>query len=183
MTQRSLDEGDKETAVTGVVLRVPLDAYGEPGAEHLDGLDAAVVRKSDGLKPLAELVDSLVVMAAPFSLGAKNGGHGGARLEDDPVGAHLARNRPVGVVAHDFGEVLVEGASKADVEQLQAPADGEQGHVTFERTLAKRHLPGVAVLSRRVGLLVRTRPIQARVNVRAASEDQAVNGFEHCLCS
>ncbi len=68
---RRLDQGHKETAVSGVFLRVPLDAYGEPGAEHLHRLDAAVAREPDGPKPATELVDSLVVMAKALGLGAR----------------------------------------------------------------------------------------------------------------
>ena len=179
MTPRRLDQGHKETAVSAVLLWVPLDADGEPGAEHLHRLHAAVVREPHGPQPAAELVDSLVVMAKTLGLGPEKGGDGAAGLEDDQVGAGLAKCRPVRFVAQDLGEVLMKGAPEADVEQLQAPADGKQGHVLFQCALAERHFPRVPVLPGRVSLMVRARPVQARVNVGTASEDQAVHGFEH----
>jgi hypothetical protein len=180
MTPRRFDQGDEQTVVMGVVLRVPLDAYGEPGADDLDRLNAAVVRKPDGLKPAAKPVDALVVMAVALSLHTEKRGDSAAGLEDNPVGPHLAERLPVGVVAQDLREVLVKRASEADVEQLQAPANGQQREVLFNRTLAERHLPGVPVFSRRVRLMVRGRPVQHRVNVGPAREDQAVHRFEHC---
>ena len=146
VTYRSLDQGYKETAVSGVILWVPLDAYAKPGAEDLYGLDAAVVCEPDGPEASAKLVDSLMVMAEPVGLGPENRGDGAAGLEDDPVRARLAQCRPVGFVAQDLGEVLMEGAPEADVEQLQAAADGKQGQVSFQRALAERHFPRVPVL-------------------------------------
>ena len=45
------------------------------------------------------------------------------------------------VVAHHLRKVLVKGASKADVEQLHATANGKQGQLSFERIGAQRHFP------------------------------------------
>ena len=39
----------------------------------------------------------------------------------------------------------MEGAPEADVEQLQAAADGKQRQASFERTLAERQFPRVPV--------------------------------------
>ncbi len=73
----------------------------------------------------------------------------------------------------------MKGAPEADVEQLQAPADGQQGHVLSQRTLAESHFPRVPALPGRVRLMVRARPVQTRVNVGTAGEYQAVHGFKH----
>jgi hypothetical protein len=110
---------------------VPLDTDCEPDARYLDRLNAAVGRKPNRLEPGTEPVDSLVVMASALSLAAENGCDDAARIEDDPVSVHLAQFRSVGVVAHDLGKVLVEGAPEADVQHLQAPADGQEGQSSF----------------------------------------------------
>ena len=53
---------------------MPLDADGEPGVDYLDRLHTAIISKPDGPDRPTELVDPLVMMATPLSLGAENGG-------------------------------------------------------------------------------------------------------------
>ena len=80
-----------------------------------------------------------------------------------------------------LGQVLDEVAAARDVQELEAAADRERRHVALERGLQQRQLARVAARLRRVGLGMRLGAVRARVDVRAAGEDDPVERVERLL--
>ena len=129
VTQGRFDERAEQAPVSRILLGVPLDTNRKPGARELNRLNCAVVGEADGVEPFPEPVHGLVVMASTVRFGAENRADSTGGLQDDPVGADASQCRSMGVVADYFREVLVQGAAEADVQQLEATADGEQRQV------------------------------------------------------
>jgi hypothetical protein len=174
-------ERAEQAQVSPVLLGVPLDADRKPPALDFDRLNRAVVSEADGLQALPEPVHGLVVMAPTLSLGAENRADGAGGLQYDPVGAGVTENRPMVIVADYLGEVLMKGAAEADVQQLQAAADGKQGQARSQRGAAEGKFPFVSLVSWRVRLIMGDRAVEAWAHIRPTDEDQAVDsGQRRC---
>ena len=85
------------------------------------------------------------------------------------------------LVADALRQVLDQVAAADDVEELETAADGERRYVSRERPLQESQLPCVAVLLRRVGLLVPAGAVGGRVDVDAAREDHAVEDVQRLV--
>jgi hypothetical protein len=74
----------------------------------------------------------------------------------------------VAVVAHQVGQVLMQGAAERDVEDLQAPADAEDRQPAGQRALAQVEFGAVAVGVERPGRGVRGGAVPGRLDVAPA---------------
>src|SRR4029450_8500318 len=79
------------------------------------------------------------------------------------------------------GDVLDERAAKRDVEDLDAAAHAKDRETAVERSLGQLQLEGVADRLRRGEVLGRFLPVEARVDVAAAAEEDAVAGLARAL--
>jgi hypothetical protein len=162
---------------------VPLDAKGKVLAQHLDGFDRAVGRKTHGLHPLAKPVNSLVVTAQPSDLGPQDVGDGTTGAKHDAGPGFLAPYDPMVIVAQHVREVLVERTAQDHIHYLQASADTQQREVTAQGGATKRHLPGITNVARRVRLVVGRGPVSTWVEVSTPGDNQAVQAAQQSLWS
>ena len=79
-------------------------------------------------------------------------------------------------IADHVGQVLVQGAAQVDVEDLAAPADGEDRHVGLEGGGQEGPFTGVPIQVDAPDLGVRVRTVGGGVQVATAGEDE---GVEH----
>jgi hypothetical protein len=163
------------------LLRMPLhtDREARRATGHLEALDRAVGRPRGGDQAVPELVHGLVVMgrrvqpgipAGPGQYPAQHPGRG----DPDQVTAEPAVRPGVLLVPDHLRQVLVQGAAPDHVEQLDAPADGQQRHLAGQRRDEQSQLPAVPLVVGRAGLRVRAGPVPGRVHVTAAGHDQPV---------
>ena len=98
------------------------------------------------------------------------------------VGAlEAAEHAPVLLVAEDGGQVLMKRPTTGDVEDLHAAADPEHGQVALQRAPHERDLERVARRDAADRLRISDRPVDPRIDVRAAGEHQAVDPVEHLV--
>ena len=135
--------------------------HGEAGADPVDGL---VVVDGNG-KRHVQGVEQPVQPRLGFHVHVHD-------VEDATAGL-------VAAVAHDVGQVLVQGAALCDVEHLGAAADAEQRQLPVDGPVDQLMLPGVTVPPRLVGFRVGGLTVTRRIDVLAAGDDQAVEAVEH----
>src|ERR1700683_480567 len=185
------ERADDRAALVG--LGVPLHAQHEatigwPGGLapiHLDRLGQLVDgRAAADEQPRAETVDSLVMMRSGRVDKLAAGARGERALAEQHVvlgAVEGAQHAPVLFMAEQVGQMLQEGASERDVDQLHAAADAQHRHVALDGSARERYLEGISLGDRvnrvRPGLLA----IGGGVDVGAACEQQAVDQIEYLL--
>ena len=180
MLPRRLDQRGKQPEVPGL-LGMPLHAHHETPARELHRLDDPVIRPGGGRQPVGQHPDGLVVAAQHVDLGPHDGRRARARdrayrdLAEGP-GPGLVDRRP-----HHVGEVLDQVPAQVDVEQLMAPADGEDREVGPQ---GRRQQGAFGPVTHRVdpadaGVGVLTEG--GGVDVPPADQDQTVEGGHHLV--
>lgn len=113
---------------------MPLDSQSERIIEELDGLDDAVGSAGDMTRPWSQEADSLVVEAVDLDVrGAENAPEEAILLHLDRMSQVIARQAIGGGMVHAAGvlilDILVDGAAQGYIDQLDAPANAENGEV------------------------------------------------------
>jgi len=154
-----------------------------PGADQelarrggLDALDDAVVRPRDRGQAGSDDVHRLVVVGRNLEeLPARQDrGDDRAAGDADLVGAEAVDRAGVGVVPHELGHVLVEGAAAGDVEHLRAPADAKQRNALADAGLGDGQFPGVPVTRGDFGLRVLGGAVDGGIDVATSGNHKAV---------
>jgi hypothetical protein len=91
------------------------------------------------------------------------------------VDGHLHRVRLVALAAEPVGQMLDQGAAAGHVEDVHAPADGEERQVGVDRGTSHEDLEPVPPVVGQVGMLVRGLVVKRGVDIPAARHDQGVN--------
>ena len=115
-----------------LVLRVPLHPPDEPFVRHPNRLDQAVGGAGHRLQPGRQGLDGLMVPAGDIGLGpAQQGGKGGARQDGHLVGRLVVGRLLLMLDGRGrlAGQILPERAAQSHIEQLDAPADAQNGLV------------------------------------------------------
>ena len=174
-------EGAEQAEVTAL-LGVPLHAEHESGEAvelgrpGLDRLDRAVLFPGHRLEPVAEQVDRLVVLGRHLEdlVPGQDRGQRAVRADPHVVQAEPARRAVVPLVPVQVGNVLVQRAAPADVQDLHAAADGKQRHPLPQRVAGDGEVPGVPRRHGNLRLRVPRRAVPHRLDVRTARDHQAV---------
>ena len=90
------------------------------------------------------------------------------------MAAEAVDRAAVGVVPHELGHVLVEGAAAGDVEHLRAPADAKQRNALADAGLGDGQLPGVPVTRGDNRLRVLGGAVDGGVDVATSGNHKAV---------
>ena len=152
---------------------------GEPaefGRAGLDRLDGAVLFPGHRLEPVAEQVDRLVVVRGHLdeAVLGQDRGQRAVRADPHPVQAEPVRRAVVPPVPDQVGQMLMQRAAPADVQDLHAAADREQRHTEPQRVPGNGQVPRVPQRHRGLRARVPRRAVPDRVDVRAARDHQAV---------
>ena len=161
---------------------MPLDAEAERQVGGLDGFDNAIGRVGGRRKAASDDLDGLVMPAV--DLRRHPGRHGAreVRAGDDLEAVRHRRER----VGHGVGQrdghlrwqILDQRAARRDVEDLHAPADGQQRQALAQAAVRHLDLEGVArLLGERAGRVHRL-AVQGGVDVGAAGEHDAVGAVQ-----
>jgi len=119
------------------LFRMPLNSKKETGVPNpLDALDDAVVSPGDRPKPLAGLVDGLMMGAIGFNdVRTHHGAKQAARLDPDRMGNVIRWDPPSmdqGRLGKGCKDVLVQRAAEGHVDDLTAPANPQDRNVELE---------------------------------------------------
>ncbi len=101
----------------------------------------------------------------------------------DVVLCEYARRLLVRVGGNAIWHVLLQVAAERDVEDLRAAADREQRQIACKRDAHQRELEVVALAHHPDGLRVRRFAVQLRIEIRAAGEDEPVDGIDRLVGS
>ena len=144
----------------------------------LERLGCAVIGIGGHLQAAADAVEGLMVARLhlrPVAYDRRQLRPG--RHRDVVLGEH-SRNLLVDVRPDPVRHVLLDAAAERDVQHLRPAADGEHRQVALERSLHQRQLEVVALADHPRRLGVRLLAVQLRIEIRAARENQAVEGVE-----
>jgi hypothetical protein len=148
-------------------------------AGDLQTLDRPVGGPRGGDQPVPEPVHGLVMVGRRVQPGLVAGAREHpaqrpGRSHPDQVPPESAVRPGVLFVPHDLRQVLVQRPAADHVEQLNAPADGQQRPAGRQRRVQQGQLPAVSLAVRRAGLRVGHRAVPGRIHVPAARHDQPV---------
>ena len=115
---------------------MPLDSQPEGVVEKLDGLDDAIGGTGDGARPRGEETNGLMVEAVNLDGWVAEDAPEEAMLIDlDRVSQEIARQAIGGFMIHATGvlilDILVDGATQGDVDQLDTAADAKNGEISL----------------------------------------------------
>ena len=86
-------------------------------------------------------------------------------------------------MAELLGEVLPEGASERDVQELHPATDREHGHVALQRSVEERELGTIALLVDAERLAVCLLVVEIGIEIGTAREQQSVQRLQRLLHS
>ena len=158
---------------------MPLHGDDEIIPGRLDSLDEAVGIASAGDQPLADPVDSLVVVALHRRARANQTSQPAARHGPHRGGGEHRIAPLVISVAKQVRQMLVQAAPHGHIEHLGPAANAQHRHAAPQRSTEKCELPGVAVTGGLIGGRVRLIVVGGGIDVTAAGEDQPVETVKH----
>ena len=164
-------------------LGMPENAEREPARRILDRLDGAVVSVSRDAQARPEPTKALMVVRLHRRVLAEQLAEARALLEHHVVIREHSGRVLVPVVPDVVREVLHEIAAGRDVEDLRSTADRENRHVARERSLQERQLRTVALGDDVLRLGVRILPVELRIEIGAAGEDDGVERVQRLVDS
>src|SRR5215216_2325833 len=127
---------------------MPEHAEHERAGRIFEGLDGVVFGRPAGDREAAPHVLYPLVVVRVDRRPVRAGGAGGERVgvESDLMVGEGAWRVAVPFVAEHLREVLLDGASVGDVEDLHPAADAEDGHLALQGAAYQRELVGVTLL-------------------------------------
>ena len=143
---RGLDHRGEQPKVVEPLLGMPLHRQNEVRRR---AISTASMTPSEScaltIRPVAEPVDGLVVVALRIRRFADQRGQPGAgHRAHRRRGEHRVALLVAGVADH-IGQMLVQRAAQRDVDHLRAAADAQHRHAAPDRAVDQRELPGVAL--------------------------------------
>ena len=161
---------------------MPLDGQQRPGGVVvLDGFDDAVVGPPDRGEPGGQIPHGLVVNRVDHEVVAPDDlGDPAARRQPDML-VPVVDERSGGTVGRPDlgGDVLDEGSSEGDVEQLEAAADCERWDAAAGGLVGKLDLELVSVSTHVVQRVDGDTAVAVGFDVAPAGEDESVDPIEH----
>ena len=167
---QGIAKGLKEASVGsfGAVFGVPLHSDDEAFAGQLDRLDDAIGGGSGDLQARGEPADRLVMARVDGVLfDPQDGVQAAVGRDGDAVGSGIS-----GLLVSV--DVLGEGATEGDIEQLQAAADCEHGQIAIQGFAQEGGFEGIAAVVGGAGLGEGRRTVQDGVDVGSSGEEEAV---------
>ena len=165
----------KRIALAGKVFGVVLNAQYLTVRVGLNYFGDAIGRPSANLQPRSELGDALMVLGVYLNaVLAHNAMHLASGSEVDIV-CHFAIAGTMVYIGRLFArDVLIEGAAHTYVDELEATADAQHGHVAVGSQLEQGKVVQIAFVIHLAQLRVFLGSVEVRGNVFATGEDDTI---------